>query len=293
MKNDKIIRNNFEYFKTHLLNRYFIFKLGENNIVVKVDKQNFSHLIGIKYSSKGRYYMFRSEQIYNVLDTTSEIDNLTDLIDEDRLNYGELNESEKFFVDKNSCFEYLFDSLIKYNNYELILYKKDATASFDADYLYCEIVDEFETKGYIGLIGEEKTNYYRFNSVYKDDKKIITGVKRKVDNFSIIEQDSFNEKDFMFMPSPRNVNNIKLKRKVAKTGSFKIDNKIVNYINKELDHQYKLIKGNGKAKQYNLTKNKEILIKDFQEEPFEKSVEGIIKYINKKYPLSKKSKSNK
>lgn len=290
MTQDKTIRKNFNYFKTKLLDKYFVFKVGTNDIVVKVSKDNFSHLIGIKYSSKGRYYMLRSEMIYHILETSHEIDNLSDLVDENKISNKELNESEQFFVNKNNNFIYLFESLVSYNNYQLYLYKKDAVALFDADYLYCEIVDDFGTRGYIGLIGEEKTNYYRFNSIYIDFNSRIIGIKRKVESFSIVSKDVFNEDNYNFMPSPRNVNNIKHKDKVFKTKPFKIDNGIINNVNKQLNDHYKLIKGSGKATQYCLTLEKEILIKDFQLEPFEPSVNGIVKYITDKYPDSIKRK---
>lgn len=188
----------------------------------------------------------------------------------------------------------MFDSLLqkKDNKLELYLYSKKDGDIFDSDYLYLELVYNGEVKGYIGLKGENKRDIFRFNSVYIDSENRISGKRVDVSNLFIEEISFINKIECSnIIQSPRNINHIN--KKEHKEKKFKLDNKLINKINKQLRNGYLLKRGNEKATQYNLMRNKNTIIKNFQNTIHWKNEKEIIDYIYNKYPDSKKIKNDR
>ena len=68
---EKIIKRNFEYYKNHVLGKYYVFTANKNeSIIVKTSPENLAHLLGIKYATQNGLFrysgtrFFREMQVY-------------------------------------------------------------------------------------------------------------------------------------------------------------------------------------------------------------------------------------
>ena len=258
---------------------------GEN-IVIKCEKRNFAHLIGAHYATKNGIFRMSSNEFYYRMKTKEDIQGLFDLIDEDDFNNNSLSREAFFIEGKNEYFIDLFDSFLKSNGQNIRLYKQPVGGQFDADFLHLLVLNpSINKKGYIGIVGSDNSDYYWFNSIYIDENtKRTLGVEFTIKCLKIIDdKDSKILDDIDFYLSRRNKNNKTTKKNINKEKQFKFDKKAVSKINKKLKPGYSLVKGNGKASQFNLVRNKSIIVENFQDEPFEKSLNGIVAHINHNY----------
>lgn len=296
---ENIILKLKEYFESHLKNKVFIFDTYKHgSIIVRCKSFNFAHLIGKEKSTNLNILSIPAERYYNSIGnkgtdeySSYKLESAFSLIDEDRYNNNQLVEDEFFILNKIMYFIDLFDSLERSNGSQMRIYNKKSGDLFDADFLHLHILDDLNHIGYIGIIGSESEDCYWFNSIYIDSSNAKRGTPIPIKKFTIIDEDEYDNYYFeKIYPSRRKIRPTKSIGALNKGKQFKLNKQTVNKINKMLVNGYSLTKGNGKATQYYLTLNKNILIHDFQNEEFEKSVDGAIKWINEKYPLSKKEK---
>lgn len=288
---ENLVKNNYDYYIKKINNRCFVFVLGNKKLLVLAESKNLKHLLGINYTTENFYFDEKPESIFNIIGKGINANGIFDFINIDRYVDRNLSKEEEAFIEKNECFVNLFGSLLSKveNKLDLYLYLKKDGDFFDSDYLYLEFVYGGEVKGYIGLKGEDKRDIFRFNSIYIDKSNRISGRKVEVSNLYIESLDYYKSVlDDDVIQSPRNINHINIK-KTNREKKLKLNKTIINRINKNFVNGYLIKKGNGKASQFNLVKDKEIIIGNFQSISIWKNEEEIINYVYSKYVDSKKS----
>jgi len=285
MRYDTIVRDNFEYFESHLNNKIFLLETNNKSfITIKCESINFAHLIGLKYSTEKGLFRYSPKQFYEFMKSSNEINGLFDLINEDDYNNHNLGVPAIYVEDKNIYFQEIFDSFLTSNGKNIRLYKAPPENYFDADFLHLYITnDEMAQKGYIGIIGSEKNDYFWFNSVYIEKGSNETrGLPFQIRRLVVKDDNDVKEIPTKVYRSPRNKTEERRTLKVNK--SAKLNKQMINRVNKKLANGFRIVKGNGKASQFSLMKNKEVLIKDFQDCSFSKTEDGILAFLMDKYP---------
>lgn len=277
-----IVRDNFDYFDSHLNNRIFLLTTPKGeSIVVKCERQNFAHLIGVHYATENSLFRFKGNEFYYKMKNKNDINGLFDLVNEEDYYNNDLPVEATFIEGKNRYFIDLFESLLKSNGSSIRVFRQQPGGQFDADFLHLMIVNpDTNQKGYIGIVGSDKNNYFWFNSIYIDDNTSrVLGAPFTIKSIRIISEVEYqNLRTVSLYPSPRNKNN-KKPRENNKARAFKLDKTTVNKINRQLSDGYQIIKGNGKASHYQLTRNKVIIIDNFQNEPYITSIPEIVNHI--------------
>lgn len=288
---ENLIKENYDYYINEINNRCFVFVLGNKQLLVLTEPNNLKHLLGIKYTTENFYFNKKPHSIFNIIGEGKNANGIFDFINIDKYKCGELNKEEVNFIKKNECFIELFDSLLSKveNKLNLYLYTKKEGDAFDSDYLYLEMVYGGDVKGYIGLKGEDKRDIFRFNSIYIDDDNRLSGKKVEVTNLFIENINYYKSiQDNNVIKSPRNENHISVKGTNNKS-KFKLNKTAANRISRNFVNGYLLKKGSGKASQFNLVRNKTVIIKNFQNVSVWKNEDEIVNYVYSKYEDSKKT----
>ena len=106
---EKIIKRNFEYYKNHVLGKYYVFTTNKNeSIIVKTSPENLAHLLGIKYATQNGLFrysgtrFFREMQVYK--NGVPPFVGIYDLIDAEKDKKDILSQEELWCKNKNKIF---------------------------------------------------------------------------------------------------------------------------------------------------------------------------------------------
>lgn len=278
---EKIIKRNFEYYKNHVLGKYYVFTTNKNeSIIVKTSPENLAHLLGIKYATQNGLFrysgtrFFREMQVYK--NGVPPFVGIYDLIDAEKDKKDILSQEELWCKNKNKIFIELFENLNQ-GFHNVKIYRNINKRDFKANYLQIKILDD-EYYGYIGIYGDDSDDYFKFNSVIFDDgEKNDSCNYIEIKKFEIIHEKDFDASKYKFMPSPQNKNKKSIMHN-SKKDLFILNNTSVNKINRKIS-PWKLHKGNLNKNNWQLRKNGRILIKEFEKIKKWSSQEEIVSYI--------------
>lgn len=236
MEEKDLLRKNFEYFENELLPYYILLHTSKNTMVIKVQKENLKHLLGVSHVANIKFNSIRPIEFYNNLQNYKY--NLFNLIDESRFKNNNLFYDEKIVYQKNYYFKEAFTSLLSTPN--IYIYKRDFRSGyFQTDFVHVQINENIGL--YVGIVGDEFSNYHYFNSVlaeYDNPKKYLTGPKIKVTKIEKITTEEFCEENFNFFPSK----NYKPLKEMSQKKSGKVINlkALLKKINEELNPNLKI-----------------------------------------------------
>lgn len=233
----ELLKQNLEYFNQELLPYYIILHTTKGAIVINVQKENLKHLLGVPHSNF-KLCNLRSKKFYEKL--LDDKYDLFDLIDKNRFYDNNLLYEEELIYRKNYYFKTVFSSL--FNLPEIHIYqKKFVNDQFNTDYIHFQLEDNFGL--YIGIVGDDSSDYHYFNSVlaeYDNPTKYVTGPKIKVTKIQKVEKDKFNPNDFKFIHSK----NYHIKNENEEIAKKSVDFKrLKNSINKLLAPNLKITLG--------------------------------------------------
>lgn len=152
---EKIIKRNFEYYKNHVLGKYYVFTTNKNeSIIVKTSPENLAHLLGIKYATQNGLFrysgtrFFREMQVYK--NGVPPFVGIYDLIDAEKDKKDILSQEELWCKNKNKIFIELFENLNQ-GFHNVKIYRNINKRDFKANYLQIKILDDEYYDIYISM----------------------------------------------------------------------------------------------------------------------------------------------
>lgn len=210
------ISDNINYFKNKILPyKFLVYTLQNEVIVIDVKKENLAHLLGINKSSNIVFNTMTGQSFYDYAQNHKIY--LSDLVDIERFESNQLNQSETFIYEKNINFISLFESFI--DNAKLRLYAKNPGDDFDADYLHlCFTIGR---NLYLGIIGARQNDFHYFNSVIVDhDLTQTRGTPLTIKNVEIVRHEDFSWGNYKVKRSKRITRQKTLREKKSKVDSI-------------------------------------------------------------------------
>lgn len=250
---ENIVYNNYLYFINNILPNYFLLYTSYGTIVVDTNETNFKHLIIGTHCNNLSIQNKRPSDFYDEIEKY----NIFSFINKEDFSHNNLNYIDEYILNKNKYFIEIFQSLL--NTKDLIIYKKQANAELDTDYLYFGIKDNIGM--YLGIIGDDKSNYHYFNTICcfaENIKRLSVGKRIKITKIEIIDKNDFIENNYTFYLSKRNPSNIIHNKPQIKKELNNSDRKIIN---QQLRNNLKIDKGEFGKKSIKIIKDGKILEK--------------------------------
>ncbi|MFQ9923819.1 MAG: hypothetical protein ACLRVU_09910 [Beduini sp.] len=199
----ELLYDNLMYFENKILPYYILLYTAKGVIVINPLERNLKHLTGASHSkyvsikNADAQYFYKQVRNKNI--------HLFHLINKDKYLNKCLDYKDLLILSKNMCFVELFDSLL--GNPQLCLYAKASnTDIFDTAYLHFKLTENYGL--YLGVIGDNESNYHFFNSIIQSienpNKYIVK--KINVSKIKFIMKEEFIEENYAFYLSKRNQN---------------------------------------------------------------------------------------
>lgn len=256
---------------------YFLLYTSCGTIVVDTNETNFKHLI---IGTHCNYLSIQNKRPSDFFNEIEKYDIFSFINKEDFIN-KDLQYTDEYILNKNKYFIEVFQSLLDAK--DLIIYKRKANAELDTDYLYFGIKDDVGM--YLGIIGDDKSNYHYFNTICcftENIKRLSIGKRIKVTKIEIINKNDFIENNYTFYLSKRNPSNIHKNNKPQ--NKKEISNNDRRKINQLLKNNLKIDKGELGKKSIKIIKGNKIIEKGIKLDFIQlDSIEKIADYINKNY----------
>lgn len=230
MEERNLLHDNLEYFEQELLPYYVLLYAKNGVIVIDIRKENLKHLLGISHTTS-TLGSLPAKKIYERIKSNQY--DLFDLIDYDRFINEQLYYEEELIYKKNYHFKEAFNSLLSSPN--LYLYQKQySTGDFDTDYIHFELIMGYGL--YIGICGDENSNFHYFNSIfaeYQNPEKYKNGTRISITKIEKILKDDFNSENYRVMISrhfkSKNLKSTKVKAIDYKRLKTKINKILIEY----------------------------------------------------------------
>lgn len=272
---NKLIFDNFLYYKNNLLNKVVLIDFDGHFMAIKMSKENLKHLLGL-HKSYNSIYQNNAFSCFNYIENMYRLNKDLKVIRYDEFIFDELSRYEKEIIKRNLYFKEIFESLLSHP--KIYSHKfQNLNSSMKYDYFHDYILD-FDSKILCLTSGENDNLFYPSSIINKNNNDIRGETPFKAKNVKLLTMDEFNRikdnLDFIkpytkhFFANKKKVNNIRF-----------INKKNVNSINKLLPTDYKIKKGAGKKSQYNLVKNNEIICTDIQDKIESANLESSIEEI--------------
>lgn len=280
-KMGSLVSDNFNFYKKEILPFNFIVYTSKGEIIITPQKSNLKHLLGIGKSINATYANMPAKKFFDKMDAKTNPISLFEFIDEERYINGGLYLDEVHILNKNLYFQDIFEEFFSSPNLFYFIKKKENL--FDADYIHFCYVEK--AGGYIGIKGDDKTNYHFFNSIIYEPEipKKYKGTKIIVYKIERIKKESFCVDNYNVVCSNR-FEKSKIKKNISKKEITKIDyKKIEKKINALLKSDLYISVGMYGKNSIQLYKRKKRIETNLTLSKELNTPQKIAKYINETY----------
>ncbi len=281
---NKLIFDNFLYYKNNLLNKIVLIDFNGYFMAIKMSKENLKHLLGL-HKSYNSIYQNNAFSCFDYIEKMYHLNKDLKVIRYEKFISDELSRYEVEIIERNLYFREIFESLLL--NPKIYSHRfQNLNSNMKYDYFHNYILD-FNNKILCLTSGENDNLFYPSSIIDKNINDMRSEIPFNAIDVKLLTINEFNnikDKLDFIKPNTKQTSNADKK----KTNNIKfINKKNVNSINKLLPADYKIKKGSGKKSQYILVKNNEIVCIDIQDKiksiNLESSIEEImvlIKEIN-------------